>query len=228
MRKMTDLPQEQRLKPDQLRSMTECEQAINAIAKKTGKSPLDIWRVNEIELSEQASKVDWDIDRNRLWLVLVNLFVFGVIVNYYLVSDWPRVVGFVALFVFANFMVFICRYKPTWIPSYGKFLLAFAEFVFSLALTLFGYDLADGKSMHGLILILSMLGISLAAFLVRLLNCFPELLWSHSVKEWNDRGEQLSALRSVRALLAGGSDSAVESRSSVVSYARLRAVVDWD
>ena len=90
---MTDLLQEERLKSDQLRSLTECEQVIYAIAKKTGKSPLDIWRVNEIELSEQASKVDWDIDRNRLWLVLVNLFAFGVIVNYYLVSDWPRVVG---------------------------------------------------------------------------------------------------------------------------------------
>lgn len=223
---MTDLLQEERLKSDQLRSLTECEQVIYAIAKKTGKSPLDIWRVNEIELSEQASKVDWDIDRNRLWLVLVNLFAFGVIVNYYLVSDWPRVVGFVALFVFANFMVFICRYKPTWIPSYGKFMQAFAEFVFSLALTLFGYDLADGKSMHGLIL--SMLGISLAAFLVRLLNRFPELLWSHSVKERNARREQLSALRSVRPLLAGGSRRAVENLSSVASCARLRTVVDWD
>ena len=35
---MTDLPQEERLKSDQLQSLTECEQAIYAIAKKTGKS----------------------------------------------------------------------------------------------------------------------------------------------------------------------------------------------
>lgn len=219
---MTDLPQEECLKPDQLRSMTECERAIHAVAEKTGKSPLDIWRVNEIELSEKASKVDWDIERNRLWFVLVNLFAFGAIVNYYLVSDWSRVMGFVALFVFANFMVFVCRYKPTWIPAYGKLLQAFAEFVFSLALTLFGYDLVDGKSM------LSMLGISLAAFLVRLLNCFPELLWNHSVKQRDKYREQLSALRLVRPLLTGGSRSAVESRFSVASCTRLRTVVDWD
>ena len=222
MCKMTDLPQEECLKPDQLRSMTECERAIHAVAEKTGKSPLDIWRVNEIELSEKASKVDWDIERNRLWFVLVNLFAFGAIVNYYLVSDWSRVMGFVALFVFANFMVFVCRYKPTWIPAYGKLLQAFAEFVFSLALTLFGYDLVDGKSM------LSMLGISLAAFLVRLLNCFPELLWNHSVKQRDKYREQLSALRLVRPLLTGGSRSAVESRFSVASCTRLRTVVDWD
>lgn len=226
MCKMTDLPQEERLKPDQLRSMTECEQAIRAVAEKTGKSPLDIWHVNEIELSEQASKVDWDIERNRLWLVLVNLFAFGVIVNYYLVSDWPRVVGFVALCVFANFMVFVCSYKSTWIPAYGKFLQAFAEFVFSLALTLFGYNWLAGKSMYALIL--NMLGISFAAFLIRLVNLFFELLWNHSVKQRDERREQLSTLRLVRPLLAGGSRSAVERRSSVVSCARLRTVVDWD
>lgn len=57
MRKMTDVPQEERLKPDQLGSMTECEQAIYAIAKKTGKSPLDIWRAQEQELSARVSNV---------------------------------------------------------------------------------------------------------------------------------------------------------------------------
>ena len=54
---MTDVPQEERLKPDQLGSMTECEQAIYAIAKKTGKSPLDIWRAQEQELSARVSNV---------------------------------------------------------------------------------------------------------------------------------------------------------------------------
>ena len=54
---MTDLPQEERLKSDQLQSLTECEQAIYAIAKKTGKSPLDIWRAQEQELSARVSNV---------------------------------------------------------------------------------------------------------------------------------------------------------------------------
>ena len=56
---MTDIPREERLESDQLRSLTGCEQAIYAIAKKTGKSPLDIWRVNEIRLSELSSEVDF-------------------------------------------------------------------------------------------------------------------------------------------------------------------------
>lgn len=76
MRKMTDLPQEERLKSDQLQSLTECEQAIYAIAKKSGKSPLDIWRTNELWLTQKASKVDWDIEHNWYYFCVSNFLCF--------------------------------------------------------------------------------------------------------------------------------------------------------
>ncbi len=82
---MIDLPQEERLKPDQLRSMTECERAIHAIAEKTGKSPLDIWRANETWLSEKASKVDFKPDRKPLGIIIL---VIWIIVPYFFYASF--------------------------------------------------------------------------------------------------------------------------------------------
>ena len=79
-----------------------------------------------------------------------------------------------------------------------------------------------------LLFALALIGVLVAMACISFLNSPLELLWNHSVKERDDYGEQLSTLRLVRPLLAGRSRSAVESRSSVVSCARLRAVVDWD
>lgn len=227
MRKMTDLPQEERLKPDQLRSMTECERAIHAVAEKAGKSPLDIWRVNEMWLSEAASKVDWDVGCSWYCLCVSNLFMFGNLLCQLYRPDWYRsIAGAVALIVLGNVMIMIYFHKPAWIRPYGRFLRAFAGVVFSLALTFFGYDFLPARIMYELVM--GVLGIVFAACFVVLFHWLCELIWNHSVKERDECREQLSTLRSVRPLLTGGSRSAVESRSSVVSCARLRAVVDWD
>lgn len=227
MRKMTDLPQEERLKPDQLRSMTECERAIHAVAEKAGKSPLDIWRANEMWLSEAASKVDWDVGCSWYCLCVSNLFMFGNLLCQLYRPDWYRsIAGAVALIVLGNVMIMIYFHKPAWIRPYGRFLRAFAGVVFSLALTFFGYDFLPARIMYELVM--GVLGIVFAACFVVLFHWLCELIWNHSVKERDECREQLSTLRSVRPLLTGGSRSAVESRSSVVSCARLRAVVDWD
>lgn len=227
MRKMTDLPQEELLKPDQLGSMTECERAIHTIAEKTGKSPLDIWRANETWLSEAASKVDWDVGCSWYCFCVSNLFMFGNLLCQLYRPDWYRsIAGAIALIVLGNVMIMIYFHKPAWIPPYGRFLRAFAGLVFSLALTLFGYDFLPARIMYDLVM--GVLGIVFAACFVVLFHWLCELIWNHSVKDRDGYREQLSTLRLVRPLLAGGSDSAVESRSSVTFCARLRTVVDWD
>ncbi len=224
---MTDLPQEERLKSNQLQSLTECEQAIYAIAKKSGKSPLDIWRTNELWLTEKASKVDWDVEHNWYYYCVSNFFMFLNLFCQLSRPDWYRaIVGAIVFIVLGNIMIMIYLHRATWIRPYGRFLRNFAGTVFSLALTLFGFDFLPEWLKFDLIM--GMIGVVCAASSVALVHLFLELLWNHSVRKWDEYREQLSTLRSVRPLLAGGSRSAVESRSSVASCVRLRKVVDWD
>lgn len=230
MSKMTDLPQEERLKPDQLRSMTECEHAIYVIAKRTGKSPLDIWRVNETWLSEKASRVDWGVQCNWRCFCVPNLMMLGFLLYQLCSPDWRHtVVGVVALIVLVNIMIFIYHYTPNWILPYGRFLRAYAGSLFSFSLALLGYDWIRGVLKYDLILWL--LGIVLAFYLVKFLNLYPELIWNHFAKEWERRKKQLAILRMVHPVLVGSeecsSGSEVDQFSSS-SRMRLRTVVDWD
>ncbi len=227
---MTDLPQDERLKPDQLRSMTECERAIHAIAEKTGKSPLDIWRANETWLSEAASKVDWDIKCNWRHFCVPNLMMLGFLLYQLCGPDWRHaVVGVVVFIALVNIMIFIYDYRPNWILPYGRFLRAWAGSLFSFSLALLGYDWVRGVLKYDMILWL--LGIVLAFCSVRFLNVYPELVWNHFAKEWERRKKQLVILRMARPVLVDGkecsSGSAVD-RSSMSFCARLRTVVDWD
>ncbi|WP_448755507.1 hypothetical protein [Actinomyces sp.] len=230
MRKMTDLPQEERLKPDHLRSMTECERAIHAIAEKTGKSPLDIWRVNETWLSERASRVDWDVEFNWYYFCVSNFFMFANLFCQLSRPDWYRaIVGAIALLVLGNFMIVIYFHRATWIRPYGRFLRNFASAVFSLALTLFGSDFLPEWLKFDLIM--GMVGVACAASSVALFHLFPELLWNHSVKKWEEHKKQLAILWMVRPLFVGeeeGVSAQMVSRSSQTSRMRLRTVVDWD
>lgn len=227
---MTDLPQEERLRPDQLRSMAECEQAIYAIAKKTGKSPLDIWYANDSWLSEAASKVDWDVKCNWRCFCVPNLMMLGFLLYQLCGPDWRHaLVGVVAFIVLANIMIFIYYYRPNWILPYGRFLRAYAGSLFSFSLALLGYDWLRGVLKYDLILWL--LGIVLAFYLVKFLNLYSEVLWNHFAKECEGRKKQLAILRMARPVLVDSeersSGSAVD-RSSSSSRMRLRAVVDWD
>lgn len=230
MRKMTDLPQEERLKPDQLRSMTECERAIHAIAEKTGKSPLDIWRVNEIRLSELASTVDFKPDLDPLGII--GLLVIEIIVLYVLYASfcatgwYGLTAGILVFWVLMNIEIVCLMFKQKLLVPFGKILRSLLGVVFSIILTMFGFlSTPDSVAIR---FTLALIGVLLAMACISFLNSLAELLWNYSVKERDGYREQLSTLRLVRPLLAGRSRSAVESRSSVVSCGRLRAVVDWD
>ena len=230
MRKMTDLPQEERLKSDQLRSMTECERAIHAIAEKTGRSPLDIWRLNEIRLSELASKVDFKPDRGPsviiLLLVIEIMFLCWLYESFRATGWYGSSAGKLVFWVLMNIEIVCCMFMQKLLVPFGKILRSLLGVVFSIILTMFGF-LSTPDSVANRFT-LAIIGVLLAMACISFLNSLAELLWNYSVKERDGYREQLSTLRLVRPLLAGRSRSAVESRSSVVSCGRLRAVVDWD
>lgn len=227
---MTDLPQEERLKSDQLRSMTECERAIHAIAEKTGRSPLDIWRLNEIRLSELASKVDFKPDRGPsviiLLLVIEIMFLCWLYESFRATGWYGSSAGKLVFWVLMNIEIVCCMFMQKLLVPFGKILRSLLGVVFSIILTMFGF-LSTPDSVANRFT-LAIIGVLLAMACISFLNSLAELLWNYSVKERDGYREQLSTLRLVRPLLAGRSRSAVESRSSVVSCGRLRAVVDWD
>ena len=230
MCKMTDLPQEERLKPDHLRSMTECERAIHAIAEKTGKSPLDIWRVNEIRLSELSSKVDFKPDRDPLgiiFLLLIEIALLWCLYESFRMTGWYGIsAGILVFWMLMNIEIVCLMFMQKLLVPFGKILRSLLGVIFSLILAMFGFVSTPDSVVNRLTL--ALIGVLLAMASISFLNSLLELLWNHSVKDRDDYGEQLSTLRLVRPLLAGGSRAAVESRSSVASCARLRTVVDWD
>lgn len=230
MCKMTDLPQEERLKPDQLRSMAECERAIYAIVEKTGKSPLDIWHVNEIELSEKASKVDFKPDCGPLEIFLILflevLFLSWLYASFCATGWYGYSVGILTFWVLMNVQIVCLMFMQKLLVPFGKILRSLLGVVFSIILTMLGFVSTPDSVANRLTL--ALIGVLLAMASISFLNSLLELPWNHSVKKRDEHREQLSTLRSVRPLLAGGSDSTVENRSSVASCARLRTVVDWD
>ena len=230
MHKMTDLPQEECLKPDQLRSMTECERAIHAIAEKTGKSPLDIWRANETWLSELASTVDFKPDCGPLSIISILIIEIMLLCWFYesfCATGWyGSSAGKLVFWVLMNIEIVCVMFMQKLIVPFAKILRSLLGVVFSIILTMFGFlSTLDSVANR---FTLALIGVLLAMACISFLNSLAELLWNHSVKERDGYREQLSTLRLVRPLLAGRSRSAVESRSSVVSCGRLRAVVDWD
>ena len=230
MRKMTDLPQEECLKPDQLRSMTECERAIHAVAEKTGKSPLDIWHVNEIELSEKASKADFKPDCGPLEIFLILflevLFLSWLYASFCATGWYGFSAGILEFWVLMNVQIVCLMFMQKLLVRFGKILRFLSGVMFSITSTVLG--LVSTLNSEATRLLFALSGVLFAVLLLSSWHSLPELLWNHSVKERDKHREQLSTLRSVRPLLAGGSDSTVENRSSVTSCARLRTVVDWD
>lgn len=226
---MTDLPQEECLKPDQLRSMTECERAIHAISEKTGKSPLDIWRANETWLGEKASTVDFKPDRKPLGIIIL---VIWIIVTYFFYASFRATgwygfsAGILVLGVLMTIEIVCLMFMQKLLVPFGKILRSLLGVVFSIILTMLGFVSTPDSVANRLTL--ALIGVLLAVASISFLNSLLELPWNHSVKKRDEHREQLSTLRSVRPLLAGGSDSTVENRSSVASCARLRTVVDWD
>lgn len=230
MCKMTDIPREERLESDQVRSLTECEQAIYAIAKKTGKSPLDIWRVNEIRLSELCLKVDFKPDRDPLGIILLLLIEIALLWCLYesfRMTGWYGIsAGILVFWMLMNIEIVCLMFMQKLLVRFGKILRFLSGVMFSITSTVLG--LVSTLNSEAARLLFALSGVLLAVLLVSSWHSLPELLWNHSVKERDEHREQLSMLRLVRPLLPGGSRVAVESRSSVASCARLRKVVDWD
>ena len=142
MHKMTDLPQEECLKPDQLRSMTECERAIHAISEKTGKSPLDIWRANETWLGEKASTVDFKPDRKPLGIIIL---VIWIIVPYFFYASFRATgwygfsAGILVLGVLMTIEIVCLMFMQKLLVPFGKILRSLSGVVFSIILTMFGF-----------------------------------------------------------------------------------------
>ena len=230
MCKMTDIPREERLESDQLRSLTGCEQAIYAIAKKTGKSPLDIWRVNEIRLSELSSEVDFKPDRDPLGIILLLLIEIALLWCLYesfRMTGWYGIsAGILVFWTLMNIEIVCLMFMQKLLVRFGKILRFLSGVMFSITSTVLG--LVSTLNSEAARLLFALSGVLLAVLLVSSWHSLPELLSNHSVKERDEHREQLSMLRFVRPLLPGGSRVAVESRSSVASCARLRKVVDWD
>ena len=134
--------------------------------------------------------------------------------------------GILVLWVLLNIEIVCLMFVQKLLVPFGTILRRLLGVVFSIILTMFGFlSTPDSVANRSTLALISVL---LAMALFSFLHSLSELLWNHSVKKRDEHREQLSTLRLVRPLLAGGSDSAVESRSSVASCARLRAVVDWD
>lgn len=192
MRKMTDLPQEERLKSDQLRSMTECERAIHAIAEKTGRSPLDIWRLNEIRLSELASKVDFKPDRGPsviiLLLVIEIMFLCWLYESFRATGWYGSSAGKLVFWVLMNIEIVCCMFMQKLLVPFGKILRSLLGVVFSIILTMFGF-LSTPDSVANRFT-LAIIGVLLAMACISFLNSLAELLWNYSVKERDGYREQ--------------------------------------
>ena len=82
---MSHMSQEEILKSDQLRTVSECEEAIRVIAKNVGKDAFDIWSTNEKRLSLEASSVSSCLNGKKR--IPIQLFVVTMLTIVTLVWD---------------------------------------------------------------------------------------------------------------------------------------------
>ena len=235
MRKMTDLPQEERLKSDQLQSLTECEQAIYAIAKKTGKSPLDIWRAQEQELSDRVSNVGLRrafpqpvLRVGALVLIIVHMYR-GICM--FADDGWEQqLLGWLAAWI-ALVASFISLDQPRWSEWIAKHMWALANVLFSIFLVIVGFLPSSGMGVSPKLLLKSW-GFALAWILIgAIFNSGFTSNWRQYREERKKARENLSVLRATFPLVAGQCAKSSMLRrdgSSCPSRSRLRVVVDWD
>ena len=232
---MTDIPREERLESDQLRSLTECEQAIYAIAKKTGKSPLDIWRAQEQELSDRVSNVGLRrvfpqpvLRVGALVLIIVHIYR-GICM--FADNGWEQqLLGWLAAWI-ALVASFISLDQPRWSEWIAKGMWAFANVLFSIFLVIVGFLPSSGIGVSPKLLLKSW-GFALAWILIgAIFNSGFTSNWRQYREERKKARENLSMLRATLPLVAGQCAKSLMLRrdgASFPSRSRLRVVVDWE
>lgn len=137
---MSPMSQEEILKSDQLRTVSECEEAIRVIAKNVGKDAFDIWSTNEKRLSLEASSVSSCLNGKKrmpiqqcvvTMLTIVTLvwdiFSHGEVTMLFLV-----IVVYMLPFIFASFF-------PKTYVILGQIYRQLLGLVFSIELFLLSY-----------------------------------------------------------------------------------------
>lgn len=232
---MTDSPQEERLKPDQLRSMTECERAIHAVAEKTGKSPLDVWRAKEQELSNRVSHVGFTrvFSRRviRLGALVVMICYMCQGIRMFMGIGWEQqllgwIAGLLSLVAFV-----ISLDQPRWSEWIAKRMWALANVLFSIFLAIVGFLPSSGMGVSPKILLKSW-GFALFWIVIGAVASSFCASWSRQdIEERKIDRESLSMLRATLPLIVdqcGKSPMLRRDGLSLRSRSRLRAVVDWD
>lgn len=232
---MTDLPQEERLKSDQLRSLTECEQVIYAIAKKTGKSPLDIWRAQEQELSARVSNVGLrrvfpqPVLRVGALVVMICYMCQGI--HMFMNDGWEQqLLGWVAGLI-SLVAIVISLDQPQCSEWIAKRMWALANVLFSICLAIVGFLPSSGMAVSPKLLLKSWV---FALFWILIGAVASSLFTSRSRQDIEERKvdrERLSMLWATLPLIAGQCAKSSMLRrdgSSFPSRSRLRVVVDWD
>lgn len=232
---MTDLSQEERLKPDQLRSMTECERAIHAIAEKTGKSPLDIWRANEQELSNRVSHVALArmfprrVLRLLALVVMIGYMCRGVCM--FMGIEWEQqLLGWIAGLI-SLVAIVISLDQPRWSEWIAKPMWALANVLFSICLAIVGFLPSSGMGVSPKLLFKSW---AFALFWILVGAVASSVGASRSRQDIEERKldrESLSMLRATLPLIldqCGKSSMLRRDGLSLSPRSRLRVVVDWD
>ena len=232
---MTDLPQEERLKPDQLRSMTECERAIHAVAEKAGKSPLDIWRAKEQELSDRVSHVGLRRVFSRRFLrigalvVMIGYMCQGILM--FMDVEWEhQLLGWIAGLI-SLVAIVISLDQPRWSEWIAKRMWALANVLFSICLAIVGFLPSSGMGVSPKLLLKSW-GFALFWILVGAVASSFYASWSRQdIEERKIDRERLSMLRTTLPLIVDQcGKSSILRRDGLSSHSRsrLRVVVDWD
>lgn len=137
---MNHMSQEEILKSDQLRSVSECEEAIRVIAKNVGKDAFDIWSTNEKSLSLKASSVSSCLNGKKQ--TSIQLFVVSMLTILTLVCDifthGKVTILFPALMVYILPFIFASIFPKTYVIL-GQIYRQLLGLVFSIELFLLSY-----------------------------------------------------------------------------------------
>lgn len=202
--KMSHMSQEEILKSDQLRTVSECEEAIRVIAKNVGKDAFDIWSTNEKCLSLRASSVSSCLNGKKR--MHIQQFVVTVLTIVTLV--WDKLshgeVTMLFLVIVVYMFPFICAsFFPKTYVYLGQIYRQLLGSVFSIWLFLLSYVpwSAEGASAsrevgeYVRLFGYFMFGILLTVVLYHLVIERPYNAKCDMVKN------ELSVLRSVRGIL---------------------------
>lgn len=138
--KMSHMRQEEILKSDQLRTVSECEEAIRVIAKNVGKDAFDIWSTNEKNLSLKASSVSSCLNgKKRMCIQQLVVTVLTIItLVWYKLSHGEVTMLFLVLMVYMLPFI-VASFCPNTYVFLGQIYRQLLGSVFSIELFLLSY-----------------------------------------------------------------------------------------